>query len=406
MDLPKRFGIKKLPALALVPPEYLYPENSIEAVVWDGEGEWRDWFNTEIKKMTVPVKSKKWSDGAIIRRDSCEHGEATRCNKFPNQLPRYTEDGYRKITMPDEIYDRLMGFYGRQEKTRFTEKWPMDACQTNFHEKPMTMVYLDNEARERDAIGRLVEPLLAKWTGTHDLELTSFYGIREYHRGNELHMHIDRIESHAISAILNIAQEGMDEDWLLEVIDQHGVWKTVPMKAKEMILYESSTVIHGRPKTLKGAKFVNAFVHFRPRDWRFFSSDDRVVNKGDRGDYSESKAIVFENKASIAVDIWQWESAENAAKLTQMPLQPGGTKAFNFRYGAQVIWTLPGIRRAILADSHVDRESSGHRLLDGHKPGTYLEETFGKLTKAEKAVMKEAENLLEMKKRRYSFAYL
>jgi hypothetical protein len=223
MDLPKRFGIDpmKLPVLALVPPEYLYPENkTVEPVLWDGNGEWQEWFLTEVKKMRPPASSSKFNDGAIIRRDGCEHGESIRCNRFPQQLPRYTKEGYMKIPMPDEIYDRMKAFYKRQEHTRFTEKWPLDACQTNFHEKPMSMVYLDNEAYERDRIGKMVAPLLAKWTGTHDLELTSFYGIREYHRGNELHMHIDRIESHAISAILNIAQEGMEEDWLLEVIDQ------------------------------------------------------------------------------------------------------------------------------------------------------------------------------------------
>jgi hypothetical protein len=172
------------------------------------------------------------------------------------------------------------------------------------------------------------------------------------------------------------------------------------MKAKEMILYESSTVIHGRPQTLKGDRYINAFVHFRPQDWRYFSHDDRTVNHGDRGQYTDSKAIVFENKASIPVDVWQWESAENAAKLTQYPLKPGESKAFNFRYGAHCFWTLPGQQRAVLADSSVDREASGHRLLDGHKPGTYLEESFGKLTLEEKKALHDAELELEKKKRR------
>ena len=81
----------------------------------------------------------------------------------------------------------------------------------------------------------------------------------------------------------------------------------------------------------------------------------------------------------LAVDLWQYESAEYATKLTTEPMKPKAQKAFNFRYGAEVIWTLPGIQRGILAVSEVDLEARGHRLKVGAKPGTYVEEVFGKL---------------------------
>jgi prolyl 4-hydroxylase len=48
---------------------------------------------------------------------------------------------------------------------------------------------------------------------------TSFYGIREYHRGAELRMHVDRVATHVFSVIINVDQVGVDEPWPLELID-------------------------------------------------------------------------------------------------------------------------------------------------------------------------------------------
>ena len=35
----------------------------------------------------------------------------------------------------------------------------------------------------------------------------------------------------------------------------------------DVILYESSTLIHGRPLPLNGDIFANFFIHFAPSDW-------------------------------------------------------------------------------------------------------------------------------------------
>ena len=43
-------------------------------------------------------------------------------------------------------------------------------------------------------IGKELRELVADWSGVpaHDLELTSFYGIREYHNDHFLRCHVDR----------------------------------------------------------------------------------------------------------------------------------------------------------------------------------------------------------------------
>ena len=39
------------------------------------------------------------------------------------------------------------------------------------------------------------------------------------------------------------------------------------LKTGDMTFYESSKLIHGRPSSFNGTSWVNAFLHFRPKDW-------------------------------------------------------------------------------------------------------------------------------------------
>jgi hypothetical protein len=65
------------------------------------------------------------------------------------------------------------------------------------------------------------------------------------------------------SCIINVAQD-VDEDWLLEVYDRDGKAVNVTMEPGDMVLYESGSLIHGRPFPLKGRYYANIFIHFEP----------------------------------------------------------------------------------------------------------------------------------------------
>ena len=67
------------------------------------------------------------------------------------------------------------------------------------------------------------------------------------------------------SAIINIDQD-VDEEWPLEVYGHRNGGKAVnvTMKPGDMVLYESHSVIHGRPFPFRGKFFANLFVHFEP----------------------------------------------------------------------------------------------------------------------------------------------
>ena len=58
--------------------------------------------------------------------------------------------------------------------------------------------------------------------------------------------------------------QDIDEPWPIEVYDHAGKAYNVTMKPGEMVLYESHTVLHGRPFPLKGKFYANIFIHFQP----------------------------------------------------------------------------------------------------------------------------------------------
>jgi len=65
------------------------------------------------------------------------------------------------------------------------------------------------------------------------------------------------------SAIINVASD-VDEPWPLEVYGHDGKATNVTMEPGDMVLYESHSVLHGRPFALKGRYVANVFIHFEP----------------------------------------------------------------------------------------------------------------------------------------------
>jgi prolyl 4-hydroxylase len=103
--------------------------------------------------------------------------------------------------------------------------------------------------------------LMEEWTG-QQLSPVSLYGVRVYHNGSILAPHVDRAPL-VISAIINVDQD-VDETWPLEVYDHFGTAHNITMEPGDMVLYESHSVIHGRPFPLKGKFYANIFIHFEP----------------------------------------------------------------------------------------------------------------------------------------------
>ena len=209
-------------------------------------------------------------------KESCYKSEAERLSmnlRQPQSMRNYTELGFKKIQAPKELVTRLTTFWNdsRNSKRHLQknvvqapnvnfERWEDGSTYVNHWTCPTMMMDLDQSLR--DLTWDITKPILEEWSGV-ELVQSSLYGIRIYKRGAILAPHVDRLPL-VLSAVINVAQEGVKEPWPLEVIGHDGRAYNVTTMPGEMILYESHSIIHGRPFQLNGDNFANVFVHFEP----------------------------------------------------------------------------------------------------------------------------------------------
>ena len=113
------------------------------------------------------------------------------------------------------------------------------------------------------------------------LKHTSTFGVRIYRRDSMLINHVDRMDTHLASAVLQISQEvDADGGWPLEVMLPDGMVGEVYLQPGEMVLYEGAWLRHGRPMRFKGTEFANIFSHFAPLAWKGPKSDSVEVPWG------------------------------------------------------------------------------------------------------------------------------
>jgi hypothetical protein len=150
--------------------------------------------------------------------------------KQPPKMTNFTSAGYAKVPTPLPLLQKLQAYY--KEHTPEPELWPAGNTYTNHWESPTSMIPLT--PRLQAMVIDALQPILEQWTG-QPLVATSVYGIRVYPRHAVLAPHVDRLPL-VTSAILNIAQEDMDEPWPLEVIAHDGVAVNITSEPGDLIL--------------------------------------------------------------------------------------------------------------------------------------------------------------------------
>jgi prolyl 4-hydroxylase len=149
----------------------------------------------------------------------------------------------------------LVNYWNKNKQKREPEEWGMGKTQINNWVSSTSMVSVDNSQYHgsgtslRKKISDATRPILEEWSGM-ELTATSIYGIREYTDGAILSPHVDR-HPLVISCIINVDQD-VDEPWVLEIYDRHDRAVNITMEPGDMVLYESGSLIHGRPFPLKG----------------------------------------------------------------------------------------------------------------------------------------------------------
>jgi prolyl 4-hydroxylase len=214
---------------------------------------------------------QKYPEPKGICEDS-ENGRVDMALAQPQSMQNYTDLGFTKIKTPPKVWELLQEFWKSNDPTgdihtAKAENWSRGNSYANHWVSPTYMVSVEDTSlrgggyKLKDAIWDAARETLQEWTG-EELQPCSLYGIRIYTEGAILATHVDRLPL-VSSAIVNVAQD-VDEEWPIEVIGHDGRAHNITMEPGDMVLYESHSVLHGRPFALKGRYFANVFIHFEP----------------------------------------------------------------------------------------------------------------------------------------------
>mmetsp|Transcript_9601 Transcript_9601/g.28727 ORF Transcript_9601/g.28727 Transcript_9601/m.28727 type:complete len:451 (-) Transcript_9601:19-1371(-) len=120
-----------------------------------------------------------------------------------------------------------------------------------------------------------LRPRMEAWAGV-ELRNGQAYGVRVYGNGSTLVNHVDRSETHVISAIFHIDRD-LDEPWPLEIEDADGNWNLVNLKPGELCMYESAKMYHARLQPMRGRAYASVFLHWFPaHGWNWTMWDTHV----------------------------------------------------------------------------------------------------------------------------------
>jgi prolyl 4-hydroxylase len=214
------------------------------------------------------------------KSERCDEGEKERLAmslRQPMSMKNYTSTGFMKIRAPEAVRKLLTDYWKKNQAKQKLENWPAGSIYVNHWKSPSYMVSVeDNNLRGgglklKNEIWDAAKTTLEQWSGM-ELKPTSMYGIRVYTDGAVLNPHVDRLPL-VSSCIVNVAQD-LDEPWPLEVYDREGNAVNVTMEPGDMVLYESHSLIHGRPFPLKGRFFANIFIHFEPTGRPLYHHND------------------------------------------------------------------------------------------------------------------------------------
>jgi hypothetical protein len=174
----------------------------------------------------------------------------------------YTQYGWGLTRAPQEMWNQLNEILQRgiEDPSLFVQEEQEDAIETRSEQFRPQMLDLHGL---NEKILHSLQPLLEAWSGV-SLIPTTAYGLRVYQNTSRLHMHTDELSTHVISAIFHVGHDSSSKPWPLVIEDLEGNTNEVFLEAGEVLLYESSKCLHGRPRPFDGEWYTSLFIHYYP----------------------------------------------------------------------------------------------------------------------------------------------
>jgi len=218
------------------------------------------WYNKDYFKNNLIIRPNhpKWYEDLPENHPDVQNFYKD-SEEFIKSTKKYTPNGYKKIKMPKDIF---MILKDATNKTNRINEDAKNIFPRSHSGLPPYIIPISEESKK--SIEEKLRPIMEEWAG-FPLTHVATYGPREYRKTSALRMHVDR-ETHIISCILNISQEGCKGDWALQVREHDGIIKDIYMEPGDMVLYESRTVMHGRPTKNPCESYINIFLHWQPAE--------------------------------------------------------------------------------------------------------------------------------------------
>ena len=188
-----------------------------------------------------------------IPNEICEH----------HFLPVFHPVGFEKVRMRLECVDAIKKLMNDADESQ----WADEAIGRDGVESGMVSKHLNVHAAPLNELRDTFREILTKWIEYKSpLVHTATHGVRKYLRGSHWGNHYDKKNTHVLSAIIHL-DDASDKPWNLYIEDHHFRPHNVTMEYGDIVLYESTTCLHGRPEPFEGLAHCNMYVHFKPERW-------------------------------------------------------------------------------------------------------------------------------------------
>ena len=214
---------------------------------------------------TSPPSSSQRFDGIEEVESSVKDALKVEWKKHKKVERTFSSLGFAKGRLPDDVFANMAAFYYNNRNNVVNEEWEGKGVFVNWWETDVKFVAIPWDIKKKWQL-RLME-LVSDWAGV-PVEETSMYGLRQYETGARLLSHVDRLPTHAVSLIVNIAQTNLASPWPVEVFDHADRLHEINMEEGDIVYYESAKNLHSRNRPLSckpgGCAFINLFTHYRP----------------------------------------------------------------------------------------------------------------------------------------------
>lgn len=173
--------------------------------------------------------------------------------------PNFTEFGWGMTRAPPDLVEEL--------KKRLHDGLPTarNEARIDAIEGDLAPYFVPAGNLARKALD-VLKPMHEEWAGV-PLKGATAYGLRAYRNNSNLLMHVDKPITHIISCILHIDHSEDSEPWPIFIEDFRGDTNEVVLESGDMLFYESSKCLHGRPRNFTGSWYSSIFVHYHPTNW-------------------------------------------------------------------------------------------------------------------------------------------